>query len=152
MWPYGDTRPQWVKHIFTTTRVHTLISPLFYCKCLNTNFGWISIWLFKRGILWSMSVLNRFQLHKSHWHNWEMKLKALCLIEFIVWLNSLYRRYYFLRPGTIYGDVWRPRQNDHLFADDISICIFLNESHCILLKVWSKFVHRRPINNMSPLV
>ena len=32
-------------------------------------------------------------------------------------------------------------------ADDILICIFMNETFCISIRISLKFVHRGPINN-----
>ena len=46
----------------------------------------------------------------------------------------------------------RPRQNGRHFADDVFICIFLNENVWILLKISLKFVPKGPINNIPALV
>ena len=46
----------------------------------------------------------------------------------------------------------RPRQNDHLFADDIFKCIFLNENVRFPIKISLKFVPGVPINNIPALV
>ena len=46
----------------------------------------------------------------------------------------------------------RPRQNGRHFADDIFICIFLNENIWIAIKISTKFVPEGPINNIPPLV
>ena len=46
----------------------------------------------------------------------------------------------------------RPRQNDHLFADDTFKCIFLNENIRISIKISQKFVLKGLINNILALV
>ena len=46
----------------------------------------------------------------------------------------------------------RPKQNGRHFADDIFICIFLNENEWHLSKVSLKFVPNVPINNIPTLV
>ena len=46
----------------------------------------------------------------------------------------------------------RPRQNGRHFADDIFICIFLNENIWIAIKISTKFVPEGPINNIPTLV
>ena len=40
-----------------------------------------------------------------------------------------------------------PGQNDRYFADDILICILVNEKFCILIKISLKFVSNGPIEN-----
>ena len=45
-----------------------------------------------------------------------------------------------------------PGQNGHQFADDIFICILMNEKVCILIKISSRFVPRGPIDINSALV
>ena len=40
-----------------------------------------------------------------------------------------------------------PGHNDCLFADDIFICIFVNENICILIKLSLNFAHKGPIDN-----
>ena len=42
--------------------------------------------------------------------------------------------------------------NGRHFADDIFICIFLNENVCISIKIPLKFVPTSPINNTAALV
>ena len=37
------------------------------------------------------------------------------------------------------------------FADDIFVCIFLNENIWIVMKISLKFVHRGPIDNMTAM-
>ena len=46
----------------------------------------------------------------------------------------------------------RPRQNGHLFADDIFKCISLNENIWISIKISLKFVPKCVINNIPALV
>ena len=46
----------------------------------------------------------------------------------------------------------RPRQNGHLFADDIFKCIFLNENVWIAIKISLTFVPKGLINNIPALV
>ena len=46
----------------------------------------------------------------------------------------------------------RPRQNGRHFADDILMCIFLNENVWIPIKISMKFVSKGPINNIPALV
>ena len=46
----------------------------------------------------------------------------------------------------------RPKQNGRLFADDIFICISLNENVWISVKISLKFVLNGPINNIPALV
>ena len=46
----------------------------------------------------------------------------------------------------------RPRQNGRHFADDIFMCIFLNEDVWIPMKISMKFVPKGPINNIPALV
>ena len=46
----------------------------------------------------------------------------------------------------------RPRQNGRHFADDIFVCIFLNENVWIPIKFSMKFVLKGPINNIPALV
>ena len=46
----------------------------------------------------------------------------------------------------------RPRQNGHLFADDIFKCFFLNENIWILVKIWLNFFPKVRINNIPALV
>ena len=38
-------------------------------------------------------------------------------------------------------------QDGHHFADDIFICIFVNERFCILIEISLKFIRKGPINN-----
>ena len=50
----------------------------------------------------------------------------------------------------IQDDTWRINsfphgQDGHHFADDIFICIFVNEKFCILIKLSLKFVPKGPI-------
>ena len=45
-----------------------------------------------------------------------------------------------------------PGQNSRHFADDIFICIFVNEKLYILTKITLKFVPKGPINNNPVLV
>ena len=45
-----------------------------------------------------------------------------------------------------------PGQNGRLFADDIFICIFMNEKFCILVKISLKFVSKGPIDSNPALV
>ena len=44
------------------------------------------------------------------------------------------------------------RQNGCCFADDIFICIFVNEKFCNLIKISLKFVPNGPIDNNPALV
>ena len=44
-----------------------------------------------------------------------------------------------------------PRQNGRLFAEDTFKRIFLNENVGISMKIWLKFVHKGPINNIPAL-
>ena len=46
----------------------------------------------------------------------------------------------------------RPRQNRPHFADDIFMCIFLNENVWISIKISLKFVPKGPINNIPALI
>ena len=46
----------------------------------------------------------------------------------------------------------RPRQNGHIFSDDIFKCIFLNENAWIPIKISLTFVPHGPINNIPALV
>ena len=46
----------------------------------------------------------------------------------------------------------RPKQNGRHFADDIFICIFLDENVWIPIKISLKFVPKVPINNIPSLV
>ena len=46
----------------------------------------------------------------------------------------------------------RPRQNGRHFADDIFMCIFLNEHVWIPIEISLKFVPKGPINNIPALV
>ena len=46
----------------------------------------------------------------------------------------------------------RPRQNGRHFADDIFICIFLNENVWKSIKISLKFIPESPINNTPALV
>ena len=46
----------------------------------------------------------------------------------------------------------KSRQNGHHFADDIFMCIFLNENVWIRIKISLKFVPKSPINNIPALV
>ena len=46
----------------------------------------------------------------------------------------------------------RPKQNVWHFADDIFICIFMNENFCTLIWISLKSVHKGPIDNKSALV
>ena len=41
----------------------------------------------------------------------------------------------------------RPEQDGQYFADDIFICIFLNENHCILIQISLEFVFEDPTDN-----
>ena len=59
----------------------------------------------------------------------------------------------------LYGvtrDQWvntlRPRQDGCHFADDIFMCIFVNENCCILIKFSLKYVRKGPIDNNPALV
>ena len=45
-----------------------------------------------------------------------------------------------------------PGQNSRLFADDIFICIFMNEKFCILVKISLKFVPKGLIDNKPAMV
>ena len=45
-----------------------------------------------------------------------------------------------------------PGQNGHHFADDIFICIFVNEKFCILIKIPLNFVPEGSIDNNPALV
>ena len=45
-----------------------------------------------------------------------------------------------------------PGQNGCHFAEDIYICIFVNDKFCILMKISPKFVLKGPINNKQALV
>ena len=45
-----------------------------------------------------------------------------------------------------------PGQNDRLFADDIFICIFVNEKFCILIEISLKCVPKGQIYNNTALV
>ena len=38
------------------------------------------------------------------------------------------------------------RQNGHNFADDIFMCIFVDEKFCILIKISLKFVPKGPVD------
>ena len=49
-------------------------------------------------------------------------------------------------------DSLRPRLNRRPFANDIFICIFLNENVWIPIKISLKFVPKGPINNIPALV
>ena len=44
-----------------------------------------------------------------------------------------------------------PGQNDRHFADDITRCVFLNETLCILIKISPKCVPKGSIDNILPL-
>ena len=46
----------------------------------------------------------------------------------------------------------RPGQNGEHFADNIFICIFMNENHNILIQISLKFILKGPYDNGSPLV
>ena len=46
----------------------------------------------------------------------------------------------------------RPRQDGRHFADDIFMCIFINENCCILIKFSLKYVRKGPIDNNPALV
>ena len=46
----------------------------------------------------------------------------------------------------------RPRQDGHLFPDDIFKSIFFNENVKILIKISLMFVPKAPINNIPALV
>ena len=43
-------------------------------------------------------------------------------------------------------------QNGRHFADDVFICIFVNEKFCILIKISLKFVPKDPVDNNPALV
>ena len=45
-----------------------------------------------------------------------------------------------------------PAQYGRHFADDIFVCIFLNENLCILIKISLKFVLKDPMDNNPVLV
>ena len=45
-----------------------------------------------------------------------------------------------------------PGQNGRYFADDIFICIFVNEKLRIFIKLSLKFVHKGPIDNYAALI
>ena len=45
-----------------------------------------------------------------------------------------------------------PRPNGHHFADDIFICIFVNEKFCTLIKISLKFVLKGPIDNNTACI
>ena len=45
-----------------------------------------------------------------------------------------------------------PGQNGRHFADDIFICIFLNEKFCILIRMSPKLIPKGPIDNKWALV
>ena len=45
-----------------------------------------------------------------------------------------------------------PGQNDRHFADDIFVCIFVNEKFCILITISLQFVPRVPSDNDPVLV
>ena len=45
-----------------------------------------------------------------------------------------------------------PRQNGCHFADNLFICIFVNEKFCILITISLKFVPKGPIDNIPALV
>ena len=46
----------------------------------------------------------------------------------------------------------KPTQNGRVFADDMVICIFLNENIWISIKISLKFIPKGPINHIIPLV
>ena len=54
--------------------------------------------------------------------------------------------------GPMVLNTLRPRQNGRHFADDIFMCIFLNENVWIAIKISLKFVPKGPINNIPALV
>ena len=45
-----------------------------------------------------------------------------------------------------------PEQKGHHFADDIFICIFVNEKLCILIKIPLTFFPKGPLDNNPALV
>ena len=90
-----------------------------------------------------------------------------CLICKIILLLNMYPYYviwtcifkckYFIwgRPSrvrTVYINSSPPGQNDHYFADDIFICIFVKQRWCILIEVSVKLVLNGPIDNNPALV
>ena len=52
----------------------------------------------------------------------------------------------------IYINTLQPRQNSHIFPDDISKRIFLNENLLIVIPISLKFVRRVPVNGKPALV
>ena len=72
-------------------------------------------------------------------------IKGVCSVTAIITMMS--RESYGVSFNTL-----RPRQNGRHFADDVFICIFLNENVWILLKISLKFVPKGSINNIPSLV
>ena len=61
------------------------------------------------------------------------------------------------RPGeslqnTKHLNLSLPTQNGRHFAEDIFKCIFVNENHCIVIKISLKFVPKGPIGLDNDLV
>ena len=86
----------------------------------------------------------------------------------IRWLENIVRKTSAKHDGTLDHSTWaillhirtedvqvntlRPKQNDHLSADDIFECIFFNENVCFSIKISLKFVPKGLINNIPALV
>ena len=58
----------------------------------------------------------------------------------LIYFNFLY---------LIYINTLRPEQNGCYFADDIFICIFLNENFHILMQILLKFLSKGPIDKKT---
>ena len=55
-------------------------------------------------------------------------------------------------PQAYYVTTSPPGQNGHHFADDIFICVFVNEKFCILIKIQLEFVTKDPIKDNPAMV
>ena len=55
-------------------------------------------------------------------------------------------------PALLVFNTLRPRQDGRHFADDIFMCIFLNENCCILIKFSLVYVRKGPTDNDPALV
>ena len=104
------------------------------------------------------SKSTNFQMHFFEWKKNEFSIwtndDPFCWVVLphvlmgpmrLQWVNNLGFFFSFLNSSP-------PGQNGRSFADDIFICIFMNEKCCILVKISLKFVPKGPINNNPALV
>ena len=95
---------------------------------------WVVVdWTRRNRLQRNFNQYTKLFIHKNAAYNIVCEMAAI--LSRLRWVNTL-----------------RPRQDGRHFADDIFMCIFVNENCCILIKISLKCVRKGPIDNNPALV